>query len=69
MLSAGTIGHTNMIAPQSKAGVALYIGNTVVGGLGNHILSGTVSTIGGGAMNKIVGQPFFTVKRGKQMVH
>lgn len=60
MLSAGTIGYTNMIAPQSKAGVSLYIGNTIVGGTGNHILSGTVSTIGGGAFNKIVGQPEFT---------
>jgi len=69
MLSGGTIGSTNLIRPKDKfwaggSNASVYIGNTVVGGTGNHILSGSISTIISGAWNKISGQFGFSTASG-----
>ena len=69
MLSGGTIGYTNLIRPKDKywgggSSASVYVGNTVVGGTGNHILSGSISTIISGAWNKISGQFGFSLASG-----
>tara|TARA_R110002020_G_scaffold176219_2_gene368332 strand:+ start:2441 stop:8938 length:6498 start_codon:yes stop_codon:yes gene_type:complete len=49
----------NKITPQSQDGNAIYIGNQIGNGTGNHIFSGQVTSILNGGFNIIMGQPGF----------